>query len=74
MGGRYRKLNFVIFVVWSVLITGMWVVECGRKYCLDPAEIESFVCLILFKDGEHRVSPRFHHFVSDVNQWNEETG
>ena len=51
MGGRYRKLNFVIFVVWSVLITGMWVVECGRKYCLEPAEIASFVCLQGWKDS-----------------------
>ena len=26
--------------------------------------------LVLFKDGEHRVSPRFYLFVSDVNQGN----
>ena len=26
--------------------------------------------LVLFKGGEHRVSPRFYHFVSDVNQGN----
>ena len=24
--------------------------------------------LVLFKSGEHMVSPRFHLFVSDVNQ------
>ena len=40
--------------------------------CLGPAEIASFVCLILFKDGGHRVSPKSHIFVSDVNQGNEE--
>ena len=28
--------------------------------------------LILFKVGEHRVSPRFYFFVSDVNQGNKE--
>ena len=27
--------------------------------------------LVLFSDGEHRVSPRFYLFVSDVNQGNE---
>ena len=28
--------------------------------------------LVLFKSGRHRVSPRFHLFVSDVvQQWNE---
>ena len=26
--------------------------------------------LVLFKGGEHRVSPRFHLFVPDVNQGN----
>ena len=24
--------------------------------------------LVLFKSGQHRVSPRFYYFVSDVNQ------
>ena len=28
--------------------------------------------LVLFKGGEHRVSPRFYVFVSDVNQGNKE--
>ena len=27
--------------------------------------------LVLFKDWEHRVSPRFNFFVSDVNHGNE---
>ena len=27
--------------------------------------------LVLFKDGGHKTSPRFHLFVSDVNQGNE---
>ena len=31
---------------------------------------ESF--LVLFKTGEHRVSPRFHLFVSDVDQQRKE--
>ena len=30
--------------------------------------------LVLFKGGEHSVSPRFYLFVSDVNQWNEGDG
>ena len=55
MGGRATILNFVIFVVWSALIAGVWLVAWSRKYCLGSAEIVSFVCLILFKDGGHRV-------------------
>ena len=43
----------------------------SRKSCLWLAEIASFVFLVLFKDGGHRVSPRFRRFVSDVNQGNE---
>ena len=30
--------------------------------------------LVLFEGGGRRVSPRFHIFVSDVDQRNEETG
>ena len=30
--------------------------------------------LVLFKDVGHKMSPRFHHFVSDVNQGNEGVG
>ena len=44
----------------------------SRKSCLGPAEIASFVFLVLFKDGGRRVSLRFHLFVSGVNQGNEE--
>ena len=63
--------NFVIFVVWSTLIAGGWVVVAwSRKSCLGPAEIASLVCLILFKDRGRRVSPRF---VSDnFNHGNED--
>ena len=43
-----------------------------RKCCLGPADIASFLFLLLFKDGERSVSPRFHLFVSDVNQGNQE--
>ena len=35
------------------------------------SEIASLVFLFLFKDGERRVSRKFHLFVSDVNQWSE---
>ena len=30
--------------------------------------------LVLFKDGGHKVSPKFHLFVSDANQGNEGLG
>ena len=46
----------------------------SRKSCLGPAEIASFVFLVLFKDGGRRMSLRFHLFVSDVIQENEEAG
>ena len=51
---------------------------CGkfmyREYDLI-LEIASFVFLVLFKDvGGRRVSPRFHLFVYDINQGNEEAG
>ena len=55
--GETEKPYFVIFVVWSSLIVGGWVVVAWtRECCLGPA------------DGERRVSPRFHLYVSDVNQ------
>ena len=46
-GGRDRRPNFVIFVIWTALIVGGWVVVAwSRKSCLGPAEISSFVFLI----------------------------
>ena len=73
--GRNRRPNFVIFVVWYTLIVGGWVlvrvlVSWSRKSCLGPAEIASFVSLVLFKNARRKVNPRFHLFVSDVNQGN----
>ena len=63
--GETEKPYFVIFVVWSYLIVGGWVVvPWTRKCCLGPADIASFLFLLLFKDRERRVSPRFHLFVS----------
>ena len=50
------------------------VVVLNRKSYFGPAEIVSFVFLVLFIDEGHRVSPRFHHFISDVNQGNEGAG
>ena len=74
MGGG-RRPYFFIFVVWSALIVGGWVVVAWRKKpYLGLAEIVAFVFLILFKDGGCRVSPRFQLFVFDVNQGNEEAG
>ena len=45
----------------------------SRKSCLGLAEIASFVSLVLFKNAGRKVSPRFHLFVSDVNQGNKKT-
>ena len=53
MGGEAEGLIFVIFVVWSALIVGGWVVVArSRKSCLRPPEITSFVFLVEFKDGD----------------------
>ena len=73
-GGRNRRPNFVIFVVWYTLIVGGWVFGGGvggvEQLKLGQAEIASFVSLVLFKNAGRKVSPRFHLFVSDVNQGN----
>ena len=45
----------------------------SRNSCLGPAEITPFVLLVLSKNGGPSVGPRFHLFVSDVNERNEET-
>ena len=73
-GRRNRRPNFVIFVVRYTLIIGGWVF-CGglggvEQVKLGQAEIASFVSLVLFKNAGRKVSPRFHLFVSDVNQGN----
>ena len=53
--------------------TEEWVSGGGKEQKVSgPAEIVSFVCLVLFKDGRHRVSLRFHVSVSNVNLGNEE--
>ena len=71
---RDRKPNFVIFVVWNALIVSEWVVlALSRKSYLKPSEIASLL-LASFKDGRHRVSPRLHLLVLDVNQGNVEAG
>ena len=50
-GRRDRRFNVVIFMVWSALIVGRWlVVAWGEKYCFGLAEISSLVLLVLFKD------------------------
>ena len=43
--------------------------EGGRVVRLEGGEF-----LVLFKGGECRVTPRFHLFVSDVNQGKEKAG
>ena len=50
--GRERESNYVIFLVWSALIVGGgMVVAWSRNSCLGPAEIASFVLLVLFREG-----------------------
>ena len=44
----------------------------SKKSYLGPDEIISFVFLVLFKDVGRKVTPRFHLFLSDINQGNEE--
>ena len=45
-GRRDRRFNVVIFMVWSALIVGRWlVVAWGEKYCFALAEISSLVLL-----------------------------
>ena len=47
-----RRFNFVIFVVWSAIIVGRWlVVAWGGNSCFSLAEISSLVFLVLFKEG-----------------------
>ena len=54
--GRGRSPDSVIFVVWSALIVGGWVmVVRSRRSCLGPAENASFVFLALFR---HIISAR----------------
>ena len=54
-------------------------VEWSRNSYSEPAKsnllwCESTLFLVLFNDWGGRVSSRFHIFVSDVNQGNEEAG
>ena len=53
----------------------------GRGYWYEAerlfwrvAKIASFIFLDLFKDEGYRMSPKFHLFVSDVNQEKKEAG
>ena len=47
--GVDRKPNLDIFVVWSALIVGGWVVLLwGRRSCLRPAVIAFYVFLVSF--------------------------
>ena len=48
------------------------VVAWRRDSCFGPAEIASFEFFVLFKNEGPSVSQRFHLFVSEVNQGNEE--
>ena len=56
MGGDFRsnenrRVNFLLFVVWSALVVDRWlVVAWTEKSCFVLAEISSLMCLVLFKD------------------------
>ena len=51
---------------WEVGEVGRWERWKGN----EVARWEGGRFLVLFKGGEHRVSPRFYLFVSDINQGN----
>ena len=47
----------------------------SRKLYSGPDEIPSFSSwFFLFKNERCRMSPRFHLFISDVNEGNDEVG
>ena len=69
IGGRDRRLNLPIFFSSKCFNCQWLVVAYSRNSFLGPA-----VFLVLFKDGRHRVGPRFRLLVSDVYQGNEEAG
>ena len=47
-----RRFNFVIFVVWSAIIVGRWlVVAWGGNSYFSLAGISSLVFVVLFKEG-----------------------
>ena len=48
--------------------------EGGRVMRWQGGRVGGGRFLVLFKGGEHRTSPRFYLFVSDVNQGNEGDG
>ena len=53
--GRHRKPHF-IFVVWSTLVVGMWVLAGGgRKSYLGPTEIISVVYQVNSRMGGGRL-------------------
>ena len=67
-GGETRKPNFVVFLAWSALIVdGLVILAWNKISCLTPAEVVSFVFLVLFKNGPRRVKPIFHLYISDVH-------
>ena len=44
--GRNKRPSFVFGSLESALIASAWVVDCGKKSYLGPAEIPSFVFLV----------------------------
>ena len=51
--GVGKRPDLDIFVVWSALIVGGWVVLAwGRRSCLRPAAIASCVFLVSFNGGD----------------------
>ena len=69
---KYRNIFFTqsLLLPNIFLVGGRFVVPWDRKPYLGPTEILSFVYLVQFKDGGHRVSLRLHLFVFDVNPGN----
>ena len=50
--GVDKRPDLDIFVVWSALIVGGWVVLAWGRSCLRPAVIASCVFLVSFNGGD----------------------
>ena len=53
----------------KIMLHGFQEVKCQWEVG-EVGEWEGGRFLILFKEGEHRVSPRFYLFASDISQGN----
>ena len=71
--GDNRRPTVVVFIVWSALIIGGWVLVgwCRKSYSV-PAEISSLCVPGLIRGLGCKVSLKFNLVVSDVDPGNED--